>query len=334
MVSFQSLKTALSQNPHATIEVLSHRLLPQPIVESFKLPTIRIAPTIIPRFSSVQSVQKPKVTTPPRAPSPARSVRSDTSEYALPPPTRIIRTPKIVEVVEVAALVPSPAPAPALAPASVAEPASGRQTRIRFVDPICLAIERTDSMYSIATHNVQQSLECEEARRLEARIGELYKEESGRSRGWVKTKLEAFFLPRAAVGSRVNAKDAFAWEKIWTDKEASAILDFVCLAKGIRLAVWKEDKVIGLWPAADSSKVTVGKDIPLVHVGSVGNRNVAAAIREGWRLVAPISVEHGLEKLTLDELDGLAEKMGIAISSGKKGDKVRALASARMAMRI
>jgi hypothetical protein len=192
-------------------------------------------------------------------------------------------------------------------------------------------------MYSIATHNVQQSLECEEARRLEARIGELYKEESGRSRGWVKTKLEAFFLPRAAVGSRVNAKDAFAWEKIWTDKEASAILDFVCLSKGIRLAVWKEEKVIGLWPAADSSKVAASKDIPLIHVGNVGNvgnRNIAEAIQQGWRLVAPLSVEHGLEKLTLDELDGLAEKMGITIPSGKKMDKVRALASARMALRI
>jgi hypothetical protein len=205
--------------------------------------------------------------------------------------------------------------------------------RTRFVDPICLAIERTDAMYFIANRVNQQSLECEEARRLEARIGELYKEESGRSRGWVKTKLEAFFLPRAAVGSRVHMKEAFAWENIWTDKEASAILDFVCLAKGIRLAVWKDsEKVIGLWPAADSSKVT--DSIPLIHVGHVGKCGIDVAIQQGWRLVAPLSVEHGLEKLTLDELDGLAEKMGITIPSGKKTEKVRALASARMLMRI
>lgn len=311
MVSFQSLKSSLDKNPNAGMEVQSHRIRPQPVVESFKLPTISIAPDVIPRAI-------PKV----RAPSPVRSVSSDTSDCALPPPTRIMAPIAPVQDISVA-------PADLAVP-TVDAPVGVKESRIlttRFMDPICLAIERTDPMYSIATRNVQQSLECEEARRLEARIGELYKEESGRSRGWVKTKLEAFFLPRAAVGSRVQAKDAFAWDKIWTDKEASAILDFVCLAKGIRLAVWKDETIVGLWPAADASKSN--GQLPLIHVGSVGNRDIRKA-----NLIAPMSVEHGLEKLSLDELDGLAEKMGITIPSGKKAEKVRALASARMNMRI
>jgi len=198
------------------------------------------------------------------------------------------------------------------------------------MDPICIGIERADAMYAIASVAVQKSIECEEARRLESRINELYKEESGRSRGWVKSKLDIFFGPRATIGGRVMAKDTFDWEKIWTNKDASAILDFVCLAKGIRLAVWK-DKVVGLWPAADASK---GGEIPLIHIGIVGTRDIRQAIEQGCKLVAPLSIEHGLEKLTIEELDGLAEKMGITIPSGKKLEKVNALATARMVMRI
>ncbi len=322
----------LAQNSNAAVAVAKYRIHPQPIVDSFKLPTIRIEPTRIPvrqvSAATATAATAAVVATVPkaRAPSP---VRSEASEEALPPPTRMmVRAEVAAEVPQQALLqetrIPTPPPTPS-------EPSV---RKARFVDPICIGIEAQDAMYSIANRNTQQSLECEEARRLEARISELYKEESGRSRGWVKTKLEAFFLPRAAVGARVAAKDAFAWEKIWDDKEASAILDFVCLAKGIRLAVWKEERVIGLWPAADSSKSS-DKQIPLHHVGNVGMKgDVRTAIQTGWKLVAPLSVEHGLEKLTLDELDGLAEKMGIAIPSGKKVEKVRALASARMIMRI
>ncbi len=330
MVSFQAIKTLLAQNSNAAVAVAKYRIHPQPIVDSFKLPTIRIEPTKIPvRQATAATVAVATVAVPKaRAPSP---VRSEASEEALPPPTRMMaraeveRSPR-VEVPQQALSQETRIPTPP----TPSEPAT---RKARFVDPICIGIEDQDVMYSIANRNTQQSLECEEARRLEARIGELYKEESGRSRGWVKTKLEAFFLPRAAVGARVQAKDAFAWEKIWEDKEASAILDFVCLAKGIRLAVWKEERVIGLWPAADSSKGD--KQIPLHHVGNVGmGGDVKVALQKGWKLVAPLSVEHGLEKLSLDELDGLAEKMGITIPSGKKVEKVRVLASARMAMRM
>ena len=187
-------------------------------------------------------------------------------------------------------------------------------------------------MYAIANSNTKQQLECDEARRLEAQIAKLYKEESGRSRGWVKTKLDAYFLQRAAVGSRVYPKDAFDWSKIW-EKEGSAILDFLCLAKGIRLAIWRDaDRVVGLWPAADSSN---GILAPLYHMTSGGallaDRDI---LQSGYRLVAPYSVEHALEKLSLDELDTVAEKMGVVLPSSKKAEKVRTLASERMRLRL
>lgn len=326
MVSFQSIKVALMQNTTATA-ISNYRIRPQPIVDSFKLPIIRIEPAKIPMRNLAMNVPKA------RAVSPVRSVGSDTSEEALPPPMRIMA---ITSVASVAKPITTIARASALVPIQPIA-AEHKVYKCHFVDPICIGIEQQDVMYAIANKNVQQSIECEEARRLEARIGELYKEESGRSRGWVKTKLDAYFLPRAAVGARVQTKDAFAWENIWTSKEASALLDFVCLAKGIRVAVWKEERVIGLWPAADSSKRVIDNDkkIPIVHVGNVGvTRDIKISIQQGWKLVAPLSVEHGLEKLSIDELDGLAEKMGITIPSGKKTEKVRILASARMAMRL
>jgi hypothetical protein len=191
-------------------------------------------------------------------------------------------------------------------------------------------------MYSIATPAVKQSIEAEEARVLEAKLAELYKAEAGRSRGWTKTHIEAFLVPRAANGAQQgNSKTVFEWEKIWADKQTSAILDYLCLAKNIRLAVWKEEggREIGLWPAADSN---TPQDVPptLYHVTATGVPVDRPGSMEGWRLRAPLSVENALEKLTLAELDNVGKSIGLTDLVGKKGDRVRAIATARMAMRL
>ncbi len=162
MVSFQAIATALSHNAHAAFQVATYRVRPQPIVGSFKLPTIRIEPTVIPVLKRSREPLREAL----REPSP---VRSEASEEALPPPTRIMPTKPIVS--------PTP-PTPPTSPTPPAPPTPPREMperRARFTDPICLGIERVDAMYAIATANVQRALECEEARRLEGRIGELYK---------------------------------------------------------------------------------------------------------------------------------------------------------------
>lgn len=205
----------------------------------------------------------------------------------------------------------------------------------RSMDPLRLGISERDPMYAIATPAVKQSIEAEEARVLESKLAELYKEESGRSRGWVKTHIEAFLIPRAANGAQQGtAKMVFDWAQLWTDKQTSAILDYLCMAKNIRLAVWKEEgREIGLWPAADSNRPS---DTPptLYHVTSAGVPLHRPGSMEGWRLRAPIAVEHALEKLTLAELDNVGKSLGLTDLVGKKGDRVRVIASARMAMRL
>ena len=242
-----------------------------------------------------------------------------------------------VPVITVALGTPMPAKPSSLSPQSkppkeqsVESPKKSKQGP----DPICIAIGYRDPMYEIASASVRQSIEAEEARILESKIAEIYKNESGRSRGWTKTALDAFFLVRAASGGHVPAKQTFDWSAVFTDKQTSALLDFICLAKGIRLAVWNTaEKCVGIWPAADLS---TGKETPpLFHVSHEGHALGKTTVFEpGWTLRAPQSVEHGLEKLSLDELDSLAEKMGVEPPTGKKAERVRALASKRTELRL
>jgi hypothetical protein len=184
---------------------------------------------------------------------------------------------------------------------------------------------------------VRQTIECEEARTLESQIDTLYKSESGRSRGWTKAALEAYILPRAAAGLAVGPKDAFDWSAVATDKKAAAVLDFVCIAKNIRLAVWHEaSREIAVWPAADRSKSTTSSPIPLYHVEEDGRfkHTGPLEIPTGWSLRSPPAFEHSLEKLTLSELDTVAAGVGLTGLTGKKADRVKAIGAARIQQRL
>jgi hypothetical protein len=200
------------------------------------------------------------------------------------------------------------------------------------MDPISIGMAARDPMYEIATKQVKQTLEAEEAQRLEGLLDSLYKSESGRSRGWVKTHLTTFLLPRAASGSFVSAKEVFSWEQVRTDKQTSAILDFVCLAKGIRIAIWyPESKETYIWPAADKGSETP----PLLHFSPSGAPiRKDSVFEDGWTLRPPVSFDHSLEKLTISELGTLAQKVGIPEPSGKKTDYIRAIGTARTKLRF
>jgi hypothetical protein len=203
------------------------------------------------------------------------------------------------------------------------------------MDPLRLAIETRDPIYAIATPQVRHSIECEEARHIEALIDTLYKSESGRSRGWTKTALEAYVLPRAAAGLAVGNKEAFDWSALHTDKKVAAVLDFVCVAKNIRLAVWSEgSQEITVWPAADRSVALANGVIPLFHVSDTGAYLQKSGFDAGWTLRAPPAFEHSLEKLTLDELTTVASNMGLTGLTGKKAERVGAIGTARVKQRL
>ncbi len=305
MVSFQDLQDAIQSNPRKGIRIEEIRLVSLPVVK-FVIPPVVVESVKIPTKSKV-------------------SIPTDSdSEDSIPPPTRSIG--KTV----VPAVVPVPVATPAPSQTSLVSKFPKPETPRGSMDPICIAVEVHDPMYAIATPTVRISLECTEAQRLESLVDVLYKEQAGRSRGWTKTKLTEFLVPRAAAGSRLNPKYAFDWSAIWTQKEASALLDFVCLAKGIRLAIWKSSHEMGLWPAADKEGMTPS----LIHVGSTGAPLQPREITRDTRIHAPISVVAGLEKLSIGELESVAEKMGITLPACKKAEKAAFLASARMRMRL
>jgi hypothetical protein len=254
----------------------------------------------------------------------------DENEFVTTPtPTRMVAVAKIA-----VPTVPSDLPS-SKAASTVASTTHSVTAKGPVLDPICIGISVRDHMYEIATSAVRQSIECEEARILESKLDELYKSESGRSRGWTKTHLTEFIVPRAAAGSKVAPKQAFQWSSLRTDKHVSAALDFICLAKGIRLAVWFEDThEIGIWPAADPNNM-VGKP-QLFHISGTGQSvgNPRSLVVDGWTIRAAPSVENSLEKLTLGELDNLAEQIGLTGITGKKTDRVRAIASFRTKQRL
>ena len=313
MVSFQQIQAIVAENADSQYTVSTIRILPALPIDRYELPKVPVVAATIPKKSVHIPLKSMKT-----------EEKDSDSDESLPPPTRSvgIRVPLAEPPVE-------PTVVPTIIekePNPKVRPQTSLPTPKGSLDPVCIAIELQDAMYSIASPNVRLAMECEEARRLESMVDRLYKEESGRSRGWTKTKLTEFIVPRAAGRPKIP----FDWSAIWTQKEASALLDFVCLAKGIRLAVWKSETEVGLWPAADKE----GTQPSLYHVGSTGMSLKDRAISNTVRILAPYSVVAALEKLSVDELESVAQKMDVSLPTGKKGERAAFLASARMRLRL
>jgi hypothetical protein len=250
--------------------------------------------------------------------------------------------------------VPAPVPAPVLAPApAVAEPQE-RKSRTRgplpskqVLDPVVLGLELMDPLYEGAPPASRRILETEGAQKLEGLLDGLYKSAAGRSRGWTKVGLEGLLKPRCASGGDLHALDrakkGFVWALATTDKGASAFLDFVCCARRIRCAVWDfGKKTVHLYPAADDVAAERA-DFPLLHIDNGGHpvqgvgsvtEFLAYMDREGWTLAPPASVTHSLSALTLEELESVGKKLGMAVVEGKKVDRIVAIAAHKTRARL
>ena len=215
------------------------------------------------------------------------------------------------------------------------------------IDPVVLGIEFQDPLYEGAPPASRRAIETEGAQKLEAVLDGLYKSAAGRSRGWTKVGLEGLLKPRCASGGDLHALDrakkGFIWALATEDKALSAFLDFICCARRIRCAVWNfEKKTVHLYPAADDASAE-STDFPLLHVDNTGHRVngiggdaefLAHVDREGWTLAPPASVTHSLSGLTLEELESVGRKLGMASVEGKKADRVTAIASFKTRARL
>ena len=247
-------------------------------------------------------------------------------------PVQTIQTVPVIEVV---------APTPKV----VAKPLAIKNGR--EIDPISIDLFDTIHLYDNSSYSAKKQFECEEAQRIESLIGELYKSQNGRSRGWTKSGLESLIRPRCASGGDIKELDkskmAFTWQLVDSDKLYSAFLDYICISKNIRIAVWfEEEKHIIMFPAADKLGVA-SSSLPLYNVSSKGV--VQNAIRDCKQLIQycdannvilmpPNSVFHSLSGLTLSELESVGKKLGLSEISGSKKERVAKIVNMKLRQRL
>jgi len=216
----------------------------------------------------------------------------------------------------------------------------------RELDPVVIGIELKEPLYEDSPYRSKHQMECEEANRLEACMDELYKTQGGRARGWTKSGLESMIKPRCASGGDIReldrVKKAFLWSLIAEDKPSSAFLDFVCVAKQIRIAVWFLDsKQVIIYPAADN--LDKGSEFPLYNITAngfqyKGIKNTKELMEycdsNSFILLPPYSVIHSLGTLSLGELESVGKKLGMLSVEGTKAERVAKIAIFKLRMRL
>ena len=214
------------------------------------------------------------------------------------------------------------------------------------IDPIILGNELANPMYLAAPGRTRHQMELEEAQRIEGILNDLYKSQGGRSRGWTKVGLEAMIKPRCASGGDLKeidrAKKAFLWPLVVDDKATAAFLDFLCVAKGIRVAVWfDETKQVVLYPASDNPDTAT--PIPLYHVTAKGYPRMGLPTctdlmtycdSNSFVLMPPNSVLHSLEGLTIPDLESVGTKLGMTDITGNKATRVAKIAVFKLRQRL
>jgi len=219
---------------------------------------------------------------------------------------------------------------------------------IETKDPISIGMNLRDPLYFITSSAMKQRMECEEAQRLESVMRSIYQSQGGRARGWTLSGLDAYLKPRSASGGDIyalkRAKSPFLWDQVLEDKNTSAFLDFVCVAQRIRIAIWSDaDKSVTVFPAADSSEETFATPIPLFHVYSNGSVKsdpmdskalASLCATMGYAYLPPPSVMKSLAHLNVEDLQSLADKLGLHDLTGSKAQRVVSIAVWKLKQRL
>jgi hypothetical protein len=246
----------------------------------------------------------------------------------------------------VAAIVAPPEPKNPMNPIKEGETSSIPRASKINIDPVVLGIEHVDPLYASAPRLTKHQMEITEAQRIEGMLSDVYTKESGRSRGWTKGGLEQMLKPRCASGGDVRELDrarvAFPWKLVRDDKQASAFLDFLCVCKRIRVAVWDTDaKIVVLYPAADTAAAATAPPPPLYHVSIAGDLMYGAqdlvktCDSNKFVLMPPLSVLKSLSGLTMDELASVATQLSMSGGvTGNKAERVAAIAAFKVRSRL
>lgn len=128
-------------------------------------------------------------------------------------------------------------------------PGWSEDTSATIADGVSLSLWIRDPLYRIAAPNIRRSMEMEEASFVLHESETAWKLHNGKVRGWVRKHLEEDLRSRAGGGEPAND----TWETVRTTKRASLLLDYICVVRGLRVALWWPDhKAVTVLPLTGS----------------------------------------------------------------------------------
>lgn len=120
-------------------------------------------------------------------------------------------------------------------------------------DAVSFALWVRDPLYRVATPTVRRAMEMEEAAAL------LHESEAAwaanKTRGWVRKHLEEDLRARASGGD----PSPDVWDAVRTVKRAAQLVDYICVSRGLRFALWWPDqKAVTVIPMSGPTAPVVG----------------------------------------------------------------------------
>jgi hypothetical protein len=138
-------------------------------------------------------------------------------------------------------------------------------TTLTVSDAVSFALWIREPLYRTATPSVRRAMESEEATTLLNASEAAWKEKGGRVRGWVRKHLDEDLRQRSGGVDPVPD----AWENVRTARRAAQLLDYVCVMRELRLALWwPEHKIVSVFPAAGG----VPAGTPVVQINCLSGR--------------------------------------------------------------
>jgi hypothetical protein len=138
-------------------------------------------------------------------------------------------------------------------------------TSCTISDVVSFVLWVRDPLYRVAATAVRRAMEMEEAAWLLENSETLWKTHGGKARGWVRKHLEEDL--RARSGGADAPPDT--WETVRTTRRAALLVDYVCVVRGVRIALWwPEHSAVTMIPAAGG----VGAAVPVVQLSATAAR--------------------------------------------------------------
>lgn len=166
-------------------------------------------------------------------------------------------------------------------------------TSFTVPDAVSFALWVRDPLYRTASAGVRRAMEAEEATALLNASEKAWRDHNGRVRGWIRKHLEEDLRGRS--GSADPAPDF--WESVRTQRRTALLLDYVCVMRSIRIALWwPEHKSVTIIPAASAPNLTAATPVTQLNATSgrilLGPKGESSVPPLTWALeVLPAGVE-------------------------------------------